>query len=59
MQNPSHIVMEWFGNSYEILDELEIMTDDPKESMDCSVCCRLRVLSYHLEVVADQPYPFS
>ena len=50
MQIPSHIVMEWFGNSCKILDEPVIMINDLKEYTDCSVCHRLRVLSYHPEV---------
>ena len=59
MQIPSCIVMEWFSDSCKILDEPVIMTNDPKESMDCSVCHRLGVLSYCPEVVTAWPYPFS
>ena len=59
MQIPSCTVMKWFGDSHEILDELVIMTNNPKESMDCSVCCRFEILSYCPEVVVAWPYPFS
>ena len=59
MQIPSHIVMEWFGDSCKILDEPAIMTDNPKESANCSVCHRLGVLSYCPKVVTAWPYPFS
>ena len=59
MQIPSCIVMKWFSNSCKILDEPAIVTDNLKESTDCSVCHGFGVLSYHSEVVMAWPYPFS